>query len=279
MKVSGRVVADKILQNLKLEIEQKNLNPHLVIVLAGNNPASRIYVTNKIKAAENIGVSATLLEFGELEQDRCLKALESLNSDPEVDGLIVQYPVYGSWDFDAILQKINPHKDVDGFLADSPFFPATALGIWEMLGAFAEIENLSVEEFLNGKKIVNLGKGRTAGGPAIRLIREKGFETTVIDSKTQNPNEIIKQADVIISATGIKNIINGSNIKDGAYVIGVGVGREDIDGESKIYGDINEEEVSIKAKLYCPTIGGIGPLTIACLLENVVESAISSLSS
>lgn len=280
MKVSGKIVADKILQNLRTEIEQKNLHPHLVIILAGNNPASKIYVTNKIKAAESIGVKATLLEFAETEQNKFLKVLEGLNSDPEVQGVIIQYPVYDSWDFESLIQKINPEKDVDGFLPDSPYFPATALGIWEMLGAFAETEGyVSVEEFLKGKKIVNLGKGRTAGGPAIRLIREKGFETTVIDSKTQNPNEIIKQADVIISATGIKNIINGSNIKDGAYVIGVGIGREDIDGESKIYGDINEEEVAVKAKLYCPTIGGIGPLTIACLLKNVVEAVSRTLSS
>lgn len=277
MKVSGRLVADKILQNLKTEIGQKNLHLHLVIILAGNNPASRIYVTNKLKAAESIGVKATLLEFAQSQQNKFLKTLESLNSDSEVNGMIIQYPVYDSWDFEGLIQKINPEKDVDGFLPDSSYFPATALGIWEMLRAFAEIEGFrSPEEFLKDKNIVNLGKGRTAGGPAIRLIREKGFETTVVDSKTQNPNEIIKQADVIISATGIKNIINGSNIKDGAYVIGVGVGREDIDGESKIYGDINEEEVAAKAKLYCPTIGGIGPLTIACLLKNVVEAAISS---
>lgn len=275
MKVSGKDVANKILQNLKREIERKNLNPHLVIVLAGNSPASRIYVNNKLRAAESIGVKADLLEFTEIQQDECLKTLEALNLDPNVHGVIVQYPVFENWDFDAILHKINPQKDVDGFLSDSPYFPATALGIWEMLTAFAENEGFkAVEDFLKGKKIVNLGKGRTAGGPAIRLIRQKGFETTIIDSKTQNPNQIIKEADIIISATGRKHIINGSNIMPGSYVIGVGVGREDIDGESKIYGDIDEEAVAEKAKLYCPTIGGIGPLTIACLLKNVVQASI-----
>lgn len=274
MKVSGREVADKILQNLKEEIEQKNLKPHLVIILAGNNPASRIYVNNKLKAAESINLPATLLEFAENEQDKFLETLEGLNSDPEISGMIVQYPVYDSWDFEGILQKIDPKKDVDGFLPDSPYFPATALGIWEMLTAFAKEEGFSsTEEFLKGKKIVNLGKGRTAGNPAIRLIREKGFETTVVDSKTQNPDEIINSADVIISATGKKNIINASNIKPGCYVIGVGVGRENIDGELRTFGDINEEEIAPVAKLYCPTIGGIGPLTIACLLENVVVAA------
>ena len=96
---------------------------------------------------------------------------------------------------------------------------------------------------------------------------------SLIDSKTENPDQIIKQADVVISATGKKNIISGDKIKNDCYVIGVGVGKETIDQEEKIYGDINEEEISQKAKLYCPTIGGIGPLTIACLLRNVVEAA------
>lgn len=274
MRVSGKEVADAIAKKLAAEIESKNLKPNLVIILAGNNPASRIYVNNKLKAAKSIGIKASLLEFNESQQNEFLKTLQDLNSDSNIDGVIVQYPVYPTWDFEAILQKLNPQKDVDGFLKDSPFSPATALGVWEMLTAFSKLEGFeSTEEFLKGKNIVVLGRGKTAGQPTFELIQKKGFNPMQINSKTENPNKIIKKADVVISATGVKNIINKDNLKTGAYVIGVGVGREDIGGELKTYGDINEEEVARIAKLYCPTIGGIGPLTIVSLLKNVVKSA------
>lgn len=280
MQVSGKEVADKILQNLQQQIQENSLSPKLAIILAGDNPASRIYVNNKIKRAKEVGVEAKLFEFSKDQFEDCLKTIEKLNSDKDIHGIIIQYPAFESWDFDSLLSKIAPKKDVDGFLKDSPFRGATALGIWEMLGAFAKIEGFSsTEEFLKGKKIVLLGKGRTAGGHTRDLLTEKQIPFTLIDSKTENPDELIKNADAIISATGRKNIITGDKIKEGSFVIGVGVGKEQVDGKQKIYGDIEEESVSQKARLYCPTIGGIGPLTIACLLRNVVESAFRSLSS
>ncbi len=125
----------------------------------------------------------------------------------------------------------------------------------------------------SGKKIVIIGKGKAAGGPITKLLEGKGFDVTSVVRETENPTEIIKNGDVVISATGVKNIVNKSNLKKGAYVVGVGVGKEMVEGKEKIYGDINEEDVSELAKLYCPTIGGIGPLTIVSLLKNVVESA------
>ena len=274
MKVSGKVVAEEILQNLKKEIEGKSLNPGLAIILAGDNPASRIYVNNKIKAAESIGINVNLYEFSKEEEEKCLQTIDQLNSDEGVHGMIVQYPTYDAWDFEKVSSRVALEKDVDGFQEGSPFRGATALAVWEMIGAFAKHEGFkNTEEFLKGKKIVILGKGRTAGRPSIELLRDKGFEITIVDSKTENPNLVVRDADLVISATGKKNIVNGSNIKEGVYVIGVGVGKEIIDGESKIYGDINESDVSQKAKLYCPTIGGIGPLTIACLLRNVTEAS------
>lgn len=274
MKISGKVIAEEILKKLQLKIKKENSKPSLAIILAGDNPASRIYVNNKLKTAQKYGIHAQLFEFKKNEKDLALQKIDKLNKDKKITGIIIQFPVYEGWNFDEISQKVSPEKDVDGFLINSPFSPATALGVWEMLGGFAKHEGFrKVEDFLKGKKIVVLGKGRTAGGPTLRLLRGKGFNITMMDSKTEDPDKIIKKADVVISATGRKNIINGSNIKKGAYVIGVGVGKEIIDGQPKIYGDINEEEVSKKAKLYCPTIGGIGPLTIACLLRNVVESA------
>lgn len=276
-KVSGRDVAEAILERLAVEIKDKNLKPKLAIILAGNNTSSRIYVNNKIKAAQRVGVNARLYEFSQEESKRCLKTIEKLNKDPKINGIIVQYPVYQSWNFDEFENSIDLQKDVDGFLENSPYVGATALAIWEMLTAFAyEEEFKTTEEFLRHKKIVVVGKGKTAGGPTIKLLQKKGFTPEVVVKDTLNPNEIIKSGDVVISATGVKNIINKDNLKKGSYVVGVGVGKEIVDGKEKIYGDINEEDVSKIAKLYCPTIGGIGPLTIVSLLKNVVESAIKT---
>ncbi len=274
MKVSGKEVAEAILRKLAAEIKSKNLQPRLAIILAGNNPSSRIYVNNKIKAAERIGVFVDLLEFSENEQEKCLSALQRLNEDPNVNGVIIQYPTYESWNFDELVSKIDLQKDVDGFLKGSLYTPATALAAWDMLTAFSLLEGFTkTEDFLKGKKIVVLGRGKTAGGPITELLENKGFEVASVVRTTENPNEIIKTGDVLISATGVKNIVNRSNLKKGAYVVGVGVGKEKIDGEEKIYGDINDEDVSEIAKLYCPTIGGIGPLTIVSLLNNVIKSA------
>lgn len=271
MRVSGKELADKLLDKLQSEIQSKNLNPYLAVILAGPDPASRIYVTNKLKAAERVGVKAELFEFSEKQQDEALKKLKSLNADPKVDGIIVQQPMYEGWDAELFVNSVDSHKDVDGFKEDSPYSPATALGVWEMLKEFALLEGFnSVEEFLNDKKITVLGRGKTAGKPTRELLTKKGFESELIHSKTENPNQIIKSSDVVISATGRKNIVNGENIKEGAYIIGVGVSRDD---DGKIFGDLDEAAIEKKAKLYCPTIGGIGPLTIACLLKNVVEAS------
>lgn len=274
MKVSGKEVAEVILKKLQKEVEKLKVKPTLVIILAGDDPASRIYVNNKIKAAEKVGVKTKLFEFSKDQFEKALDTIHKLNRDKKVHGIIIQYPTYKGWDFDSLFLKVDPQKDVDGFNEKSPFKGATALGVWEMLTAFAYLEGFKkMEEFLKNKKIIVLGRGKTAGKPIKELLESKGFEVEVITSQTENPQAIIKSGDVIISATGVKNIINKTNLKKGSYVIGVGVGKEVIEGTPKVYGDINEEEVSEIAKLYCPTIGGIGPLTIVSLLKNTIEAA------
>lgn len=272
MKISGKEVADRILADLRLEIGQESLHPNLAIILAGPNPASRIYVNNKLKRAKEIGIEATLYEFTQFQKLECLNKIDELNKDDNVSGIIVQQPMFEGWNSDEFVSAVDSKKDVDGFKPDSPFKPATALAIWEMLTAFATHEDFSsTGEFLKGKKITILGRGKTAGKPIRELLTEKGFESELIHSKTENSDEIIRNSDVVISATGKKNIINGSNIKQGSYVIGVGVNRDE---KGNIIGDIDEEKVSQIAKLYCSTLGGIGPLTIACLLRNVINAAV-----
>ncbi len=274
MKVSGKEVAEAILKKLEQEIKDNNLHPGLAIILANNNPASRIYVNNKIKAAKRVGIDAKLYEFKEFEQDKVSQTIKRLNEDQTVHGMILQYPVYEGWNFGEFEKHINLQKDVDGFLEDSPYSGATALAVWEMLTAFSLIEGFEkTGEFLKDKNIVVLGLGKAAGRPIVKLLKERGFEVNSVVKETENPKSIIEKGDVVISATGAKHVINKTNLKPGAYVIGVGMGKEIVEGEEKTYGDIKEDEVSQIAKLYCPTIGGIGPLTIVSLLKNVVESS------
>lgn len=274
MKVSGKAVAEAILKKLAKEIQDKNLKPKLAIILAGEDPSSRIYVDNKIKTAKRIGIEVALYEFGQDESKECVDIIKRLDTDSSIHGIIVQHPVYNNWDFDSLISNIDPQKDVDGFLETSPFSGAAALAVWEMLTAFALLEGFKrTDDFLKDKKIVVIGKGKTAGGPTVDLLEKKGFKVISVVKETKNPTPKIKSGDVVISATGVKNIINKNNLKKGTYVIGVGVGKEIVEGEEKIYGDIKESDISKIAKLYCPTIGGIGPLTIVSLLKNVVESA------
>ena len=274
MKVSGKDVAEAILKKLGKEIKDKNLHPSLAIILANNNPSSRIYVNNKIKAAQRVGIDAKLYEFSKDQAAQCLETIKKLDADSRVHGIIVQYPVYEGWNFDKFEQAIAPQKDVDGFRSDSLFSGATAMAVWEMLTAFSLLSGFKkTEDFLKDKKIVLIGKGKAAGAPTFKLLTKGGFRVEVVDKETLNPSSIIKKGDVVISATGVKNIINKSNLKRGAYVVGVGIGKESINGKEKIYGDLKEDEVSKIAKLYNPNLGGIGPLTIVSLLKNVIESA------
>lgn len=274
MKVSGKEVADAISKKLQKEIKNLKTKPCLAIILAGKDPSSRMYVDFKIKKAKEIGVGIKHFEFSEDQFKECIQVIKKLNADKEISGIIIQYPVFNSWGFESLANLVSVKKDVDGFLPNSYFSGATALGVWDMLKEFAKLEGFSsIEEFLKGKKIVLLGKGKTAGGPVRDLLQENQIQFHLIDSKTENSEAIMKEADVIISATGRKNIITGSKIKQGCFVIGVGVGKEAVEGKEIIFGDIEESTVSQKAKLYCPTIGGIGPLTIVNLLKNTTEAA------
>ncbi len=273
MKISGKPIAQTILSTIRKTIVDTHITPHLVIINAGTDPNSQAYIKHKKDAAEKVGIKCTEYIFSNSEEKKCLDTMNKLNYDPSVHGIIMQLPIHAGWDRNNFIKAIADEKDVDGFKENSPFFGATACGVWEMLGAFAKHEEFqSTQDFLKDKKIVIVGKGITAGKPTKDLLTKKGFNPVVVDSKTENPDEIIKNADVIVSASGKKHITHAGNIKEGSYIIGIGVGRETVNGEQKIFGDINPN-IEEKAKLYCPTIGGIGPLTIACLLRNVLDAS------
>lgn len=274
MKISGTPIAKAILDELKQQIQSFALQPHLAIILATDNPSPKMYVSIKLRRAAEIGLKTTVYEFSPATPQQALETIHVLNSDQSVHGILVQLPMYDHWVAEDYVTTVAPSKDVDGFLPNSQFKPATGLAVWEMLKNFAQQESYhNVHDFLNGKQITVVGKGKTAGKPAIEILKSEGFNPTIIDTKTSNPNEILQNSDIIISAVGKRHLITADNIKAGSYLIGIGVGKELHEGKERIYGDIDEESIQDKAKLYCPTIGGIGPLTIACLLRNVVQSA------
>ncbi len=281
MVIYGTPIANNIAEKLRVRVSEMDVIPHLAIIDAGASAASDRYITKKIRQAQKIGMQASRYRFAEGHYDECRACIELLNRDTSVHGIIVQIPVYDSWPEEELISLVNPAKDVDGFLPESPFTEATALGIWEMIVAFARHEGEdAVEDFLQEKKIVVVGRGRTAGGPIARLLTSRGFAPQVIHSQTQDPEAIMQQADLIISATGKPGLIHAEVLKDGAYVIGAGVTvLEDDAGEKIVAGDLEETSVAEKARLYCPTKNGIGPLTVIFLLQNTVDAAAASGSS
>lgn len=278
MKVFGKPLADHLLHQTRTLIKQNNLDPVLNIILASTEPAPRLYIRHKTLRAQEVGITIELHEYAAHQEAQAYQDIHSANQASHIHGILVQQPMYPHWSADTLIQAVSPTKDVDGFVTGSNFIPATALGVWTMLEEFSRIENYpNVESFLTEQSITILGKGRTAGKPIRDLLSQHGFSSQLIDSRTPNPNQIIRESTLIISATGRKNILNASNLRPDCYVIGLGVGQENDDqGRVRTFGDIYEPEVSRIAKLYCPTIGGIGPLTIAHLLHNTTLSALAA---
>jgi methylenetetrahydrofolate dehydrogenase (NADP+)/methenyltetrahydrofolate cyclohydrolase len=274
MIILGTPIAQRIRTRLRERVQTEHLSPHLTIILANHDPASARYIEKKIRAAEKTGVAVTVKKFDETELDACRSAIAGANANPAVHGILVQLPVYDSWPEEELIAQVSSQKDVDGFLPESPYTEATAQGVWSMLAEFARVEGAaSVPAFLKGKTIVVVGRGRTAGGPVLCMLQREGFAPENVNRETPHPDEVIRSADVLISAVGKNGIVNGNNTKPGAYVISVGIDYEERDGEQVALGDANEQEVSKVARLLCPTINGIGPLTVACLLSNLVEAA------
>lgn len=277
MKVSGKPLADHLLIQTRNLIKQNNLHPVLNIILASIEPAPRLYIRHKTLRAQEVGIDIQLHEYPPEQESQAYQDIHTANQAPHIHGILVQQPMYSHWSAENLIQAVAPTKDVDGFVTNSNFIPATALGVWTMLEEFSRLENYTnIESFLAKQRITVLGKGRTAGKPIRELLHQRGFSSQLIDSSTTNPNQIIRESTLIISATGRKNILNAVNLSPGCYVIGLGVGQEiDDQGQARTFGDIYEPEVSQIAKLYCPTIGGIGPLTIAHLLHNTTLSALA----
>lgn len=272
--IDGKLISNEIRKNIKKEIKnlkEKNIIPGLGIILVGNDPASEIYVRNKMKACDELGVHALLYRFDEgNSEEEIIAQIEKLNKDDHIHGILVQSPLPTCFNEDRIISYVDKEKDVDGFgiynlgsliSNQERIVAATPLGILKML----EYENIDVE----GKHAVVVGASLIVGRPMAILLLNRGATVTIAHSKTQNLKEITKQADILIVAIGQAKFITDEYVKDGAVVIDVGTNR--VDG--KLYGDVDFDEVSKKASYITPVPGGVGPMTITMLISNVVDQA------
>ena len=255
--------------------------PHLAAVLVGNDGASLTYVGSKVRSCEKIGYQSTLIHLPETtSEDELLEQIHSLNTDKEIDGFIVQLPLPKHIDEEKVLMAVDPHKDVDGFhptnfgkmaLDMESFIPATPYGIVELLDRY-KID-------ISGKHAVVIGRSNIVGRPMSILLSRKSSPgnatVTLTHSRTKNLETITKEADIVVSALGVPNFLTQDMIKEGAIIIDVGITRVPDDSKPKGYviaGDVDYENVKEKASYITPVPGGVGPMTIAMLLQNTYHA-------
>ena len=259
-------------------LKSKGVTPGLAAVLVGENPASEIYVRNKTKKFESLGLKSDLFRLSkDVEEAELLKLIEDLNNNNEIHGILVQLPLPKHIDSEKVLNAISPTKDVDGFHPENAgllsigkprFVPCTPKGIMFILKHF------NVD--LNGKHVVVIGRSNIVGRPISILssLKTLGNATvTLCHSGTKDLKYFSKQADVLIAALGSPEFVDASYIKDGACLVDVGINRIEKDGKSRIVGDVNQESVTGIASSLTPVPKGVGPMTIAMLVENTVLSA------
>lgn len=277
MKVDGKAIAQSILDDLRSRavfLKKKGATPHLAIVLIGNDPASKAYVRQKELKAKQIGAKTTVVSYESgITNQELITTIEQLNNDNNIHGIIVQRPLPKHINSDNIIRAINPKKDVDGFHPQSKFEMPLSIAVLRTLEHIFNSSKKGGHNFVNWlkeKSIVILGKGEAGGKPVIAKLRKLGVEPLIIDSKTENPDVITKKADIIISAVGKPNIIRPKIIRNGAVLISVGLYKG---ADGKLHGDYDEEGIKDIASFYTPTPGGVGPVNVACLLENLVSAA------
>lgn len=270
MKIVGKEIANKIFTDLKRRVKKlkkKNVIPRLAVILVGADPSSVLYVNQKEIKGKRIGTKITVKNTqANITQSKLLSTIKQLNNNNNIHGIIVQRPLPKNIDSKLIRLAIDPKKDVDGFHPHSKFQPPIALAVLRIL---KEVSSLA-RSHLAKLKIVVIGKGQTGGKPIIEMLRKMRIEPQMIDSKTKNPSSITKKAGIIISAVGKPNVVKPEMLKKGLILIGIGLHREN---DGKLHGDYDEEKIKNIASFYTPTPGGVGPLNVAMLLENLVTAA------
>jgi len=253
-------------------LKAKGITPGLAVLLVGDNPASQVYVRNKVKACQDSGLHSVLEKHPDsLSEAALLARIDALNADKTIHGILVQLPLPPHIDAQKVIEAISPAKDVDGFHIASAgalmtgmpgFWPCTPYGCMKML------ESIGYE--LKGKHAVVIGRSNIVGKPMALMLLQKNATVTICHSATTNLKAMTLQADVIVAAVGIRNVLTADMVKPGAVVIDVGMNRND---EGKLCGDVDFEGVSQVAGYITPVPGGVGPMTITMLLVNTLEAA------
>ena len=274
--IDGKETSRKIKAALHSEVEalkQKGINPGLAVVIVGEDPASKIYVSNKEKACAETGIYSKKYALPEsTTEEELLKLIHSLNSDDTINGILVQLPLPKGLDDKLIIENILPEKDVDAFhpqnvgrimIGDYDFLPCTPSGVMELLKEY-RID-------ITSKECVVIGRSNIVGKPMAMLLLHSNGTVTVCHSKTKDLKEITKRADILVAAIGKANFVTADMVKEGAVVIDVGMNRDE---NGKLCGDVDFAGVSPKTSYITPVPGGVGPMTIATLMKNTVKAAV-----
>lgn len=278
MKIDGKVIAQEILEEIKKEViklKKKKINPHLAIILVGNDPSSEAYVRQKEIKAKEVGIKTTILYLpANITQEELFVTIEKFNNDNNVHGLIVQQPLPNQINEKKTVLKVNPRKDIDG-LQPKSFYPMPlAVAILKILeDVFVRLnleKGATFKQWLKTQNIVVLGKGETGGGPIIKILKKSKVELAIIDSKTKNSKDLIKKADIIVTAVGKPDILKTEMFKKNVVLIGVGLYRGE---DNKLHTDYNQEEIKDIASFYTPVPGGVGPVNVSMLLKNLVNAS------
>ena len=271
--IDGKKIAAELREELKQEVSELktkyNKVPGLTVILIGDMAPSQIYVRNKEKSANEVGLKSEVIKYPEaIEEKTVLNKIEELNNDETVSGILVQLPLPKHINKQKIIETISPNKDVDGLhpmnvgnlsSGYQGSIPCTPLGCYLLIK--------KIETNLTGKKAVMIGRSNLNGKAMAQLLLQEDCTVTITHSKTKNLKEECLQADIIVAAVGIKELVKGNWIKKGAIVIDVGINKT----EKGIVGDVAFDEVSKVARALTPVPGGVGPMTIACLLKNTIE--------
>lgn len=280
VKIDGKAFSQVILEKIREEHnqlkEKYGKQAGLAVVIVGNNPASQVYVRNKMKACENVGFYSENIELDEnISEKELLQEIDKLNKNDRINGILVQLPLPSHINELKIIDSISPEKDVDGFHVanigkmvigdETGFLSCTPYGIMQLL------EEYKIE--IAGKDAVIIGRSNIVGKPMALMLIKKGATVQVCNSRTKDLRKKLNDADIIIVAAGVPKLLKKEDVKEGAVVIDVGINR--VDG--KICGDVDYEEVAERASYITPVPGGVGPMTIASLIKNTFKSYKNSL--
>ncbi|MFZ9489710.1 MAG: bifunctional 5,10-methylenetetrahydrofolate dehydrogenase/5,10-methenyltetrahydrofolate cyclohydrolase [Candidatus Fonsibacter ubiquis] len=278
MIIDGKKFARKLKFKLKKEIQsikkKTRLTPGLTVILIGNHAPSEIYVRNKAISAKEVGINSKVLRFkNSISETKLISVIRKLNKDKKVHGILVQLPLPDHIHGHKIIEEIDPRKDVDGFhpinvgnlsSGKDSLISCTPLGCYLMIK--------SIRKNLSGLNALMIGRSNLNGKPMVQLLLKEDCTVTIGHSKTKNLKELCKKADIVVVAAGRANLVKGDWIKKGAIVIDVGINRVKKKNGYKIIGDVEFKSVVKKAKAITPVPGGVGPVTIACLLNNTLKA-------